>query len=295
MISDNRDSVPGMESQATPLQLEAQITPFPPKCNPARHLDWRWQCVMHLIRYSPSRPFKHEDELVRMVAERVTDERTTPGVHGNDKTYQGIAEACQIADVPTLERDIMEACLLAQQEPAKIAARVRFSPWFIAVYAVLFFDVWGDKKGLWMTGSPSRSAFSLHPDRKLGSAIKMFALTNNSGLLNQALDVVFGLEGTTMADGLPDSESTADQLEFMIRLSLAEYMQPRRSRKRSLKRSFGSWQTKEPEIGIEAPPDAVEDSPDRKRQFLRRARLKKSLRREIQQLREYVHQGTEAS
>ena len=190
----------------------------------------RGGCAYHLAEHATERPIEHEDRVVARVANIFADCRDGRDDMEVTDVHLGIKEAVDIAATASLERDILEARLLAQQYAQDIAARSRFSQYTIAAYGSLYFDV-GGQQGVqrWLGGTPHGMPFMPLLNLTLGGALKMLADRNGSEALEDAIEVVCGLAGPTLRvyrnKLLQDAGSPSDPIEIMLieQLALAHF------------------------------------------------------------------------
>jgi hypothetical protein len=202
-------------------------TPMPPNCDPSKSLGWRLDRAYHLATHAIERPIHDRDPVVELTANFFADCHDGKDDMELTVVHLGIREATEIAADASLERDILAARLLAQQSPAEIAAKSRFSLHTVEAYGLLLFDVAGpERTRMWFSGLPHDMPTIPLMNMTLGGALKTLAVRNGSEALGHAVEVVSGLTGPFLADGLPDTESLDGQKELRIRLDLAKLMLP---------------------------------------------------------------------
>ena len=265
--------------------------PMPPDSGPNRPLTWRLRCAYHLAEHATERPIEHEDRVVARVANIFADCRDGRDDMEVTDVHLGIKEAADIAATHSLERDILEARLLAQQYPFDIAARSRFSQYTIAAYGSLYFDV-GGQQGVqrWLGGTPHGMPFMPLLNLTLGGALKVLADRNGSEALEDAVEVVCGLAGPTLADGLPDTGSLDGQRELRIRLDLAKLILPPL-------REGGCLLDRLLDVPLddEQSSDMTEEEIEETMKILSLVKLSKSMLREIEQLRRHASPAPETT
>jgi hypothetical protein len=123
---------------------------IPRDCDPNRFVDWRWRYAAHLVQHADSQPIQHEDPWVQAAVDFSVAHQHGWKNRELAETDFAIYEALVMWQNGSLIKDLLEARLLAQEEPEKIAQRSHLSELAIMAYAQLMFDVHGrDRKGIW--------------------------------------------------------------------------------------------------------------------------------------------------
>lgn len=116
--------------------------------------DWRWQRALELTRHRPrpARCTKHDDEVIRQTRAYLLAWNKLchddPGSHGHSEQlvarYPGLYFAHRIYSSPDdLIRCLLEARLLAAQDPQEIAEEMKILPATVEWYEQVFFNVSG--------------------------------------------------------------------------------------------------------------------------------------------------------
>ena len=213
---------PGQDPSPSP------IGPLPPDCSPDRFLNWRLRYANHLAEHTTARPIQHEDPWVQVAANTFACQFDGPVEPEPTPVNFAIAEALQLYQSDTLERHVLEARLLVQEEPEEIAQRSRLSLLTITAYAHLVFDVRGvDRKGKWFMQQLRIAGPIQNADiATMGHALKQIACFNTSEDLEDHIDVLCRLDGKTMAEGLPDRVAPEYARELGARQALATPLLP---------------------------------------------------------------------
>jgi len=197
-------------------------------------------------------------------------------------------EALLLSQADTLERHVLEARLLVQEDLEEIAERSRLSLLTITAYAHLMFDVCGvDRKGIWLLQQGQFAGPIQNADIwMVGHTLKQIACINPSEAFETHVDVLCRLDGKTMADGLPDRATPEFARELGIRQALAQPLLPNTRPMRKLMQRFEEAATSNLVAGRtsnEAIDIAVE--------ILSKAKIPVALRKEIRRVRELCSQA----
>ena len=265
--------------------------PLPRDCDPSRHLDWRFRYAVHLVRNSSQRPITHEDPWVQEAINSCV--ACESGWEDREPTIvdQSIAAALELWQKDSLAKHLLEARLLAQENPQEIYERCHLSRLTIYAYLMLLFDVRGrERKGIWFLHPRPTGKVESAEVWQFGFALKQMACFNPSEGLEAHIDVLCRLDGKTMADGIPDRGTPAFARELSIRQKLAAPLLPdtRPTKKlmdrleEAAARDLLSGRTSSESIDL-----AIE--------ILRKAKMPASLRKEIRQVRELCSQAAEVT
>ena len=263
------------------------IGPIPPDCSPDRFLDWRMRYAHHLAQHTAARPIEHEDSWVQMAANVFAHQLDGPTEPKPTPLNLTIGEALKLHQSDTLERHVLDARLLAQEEPEEIARRSRLSPLTICAYSTLLFDVRGrDRKGIWTLAPFSNGVVVDSEVGQFGFALKQTACFKTSEDFEAHLEVLFRLDGKTLADGLPDQATPASARELAIRLTLAKSLLPNTRPTEKLLRRFDEVATRDIVAGR-----ASSETTDLAVQILQKAKIPATLMKEIRRVRELRSQA----
>jgi len=246
---------------------------------------------LHLAQTTDVPPIRHDDPWVEKAANCFVACLDGWGEREPTEVEWDFVGARDIATAESLERDLLEARLIAQEHVDDIAARSRFTSSLITMYQKLFFDVEGDEgRRRWFAGPSISTPFMPLFKMTLGGAFKMLAYRNGSEALEDTVEVVFELAGPTLADGLPDTETLDGQKELRVRLDLAKLMlPPLRNGECLLDRLF------DVPFDDEQPSAMTAEEIEEAVKTLSRAKLPKSVFREIQKLRQYASPAPETA
>ena len=109
--------------------------------NPLRPPDWRYQLALRLVQEARHLSRRHFDPATRAIAEQLGARgRNGPSAAGRVRVDADFNLAMQVHRTPPL-RGVVEALILADQQPSSIAGYVGTSASAIAWYETAFFDV----------------------------------------------------------------------------------------------------------------------------------------------------------
>jgi hypothetical protein len=139
-----------------------------------------------------------------------------------------IKEAFEIYSSDTLVRQVLEGRLLAQQSPGEIASKCTLDQLPVEAYGAVCFDVRGHRRTqVWFR----TNHLSLPPSNslvwRLGAIIKGSILLQGHQGIEDRINVLLGLEGDNLADGLPERTSPEFAKTFLIRQEFAGPLLPR--------------------------------------------------------------------
>ena len=198
-----------------------------------------------------------------------------------------IAAAWELWQEDSLAKHLLEARLLAQEDPEEIYARCHLSQLTICAYLMLLFDVRGrDRKGIWFLHPLSIGKPTGSPVWHFGFALKQFACFHISEDLNDHIDVLCRLDGKTMADGLPDRATAAFGQELAIRQTLAKPLLPNTRPMNELLQRLEEAAVSDLLAGRSS-----SESIDLAIEILRKAKIPVALRKEIRRVRELCVQA----
>jgi len=217
---------------AAPTVYEPSACPLPdlPDCDPSRFVDWRLRRAGIIITLAAPYPLEQEDpwvaetvELLRLCRDGWEDRQPT------DRQL-AIREANDLGQRRDLVKDVLEARMLAQEDPHEIADKMCFAPATIEAYGKLLFDVVGhQRRQVW--GASQFFAFPAQltttPARRLGEFLKTIAILHGPETLEDFLEVLLRFRGRTLVDNLPDRDSPGWPKEIRTRFSIAGQLLPR--------------------------------------------------------------------
>jgi len=201
-----------------------------------------------------------------------------------------MAEMLNLSQMDSLERYVLEARLLVQEDPQEIAERSHLSVLTITAYSELVFDVRGrDRKEKWLVGwlRPAQPT----PDTAvagMGGTLKHMACFGTNENLEEHIQSLYRLDGRTMADGLPDQPASEAARELASRIPLAKSLLPNTAAMEKLLQRFDEASMNDVEAGrqsIETFHIGI--------QILRRAKIPAALRNDIRRVRELRTQAAE--
>ncbi len=277
--------IPPIPESDKPGQDPSPITirSLPPDCSPDRFLDWRLHYANQLAQHTTLRPIQHEDSWVQAAANAFARQLDGRGEPEPTPMYLAIAEVLQLYRSDALERHVLDARLLVQEEPEEIARRSRLPLSTITAYARLVFDVRGvDRKGKWFMrqlrfAGPGRNA-------DIGTVehtLKQIACFNPSETLEAHIDVLCRLDGKTVADGLPERATAALGRELAIRQTLAKPLLPDNRPTEKLLQRFDEAALRDV-LGGRMSSESI----DLVIEILRKAKIPAKLHKEIERLRQ---------
>jgi hypothetical protein len=139
-----------------------------------------------------------------------------------------IKEAFDIYSSDTLVRQVLEGRLLAQQSPGEIASKCSLDRRTIEAYGPVFFDVRGHRRTqVWFRTNHLSLAPRNSLPWRLGSIIKDSILLQGHQGIEDRINVLIGLQGDNLADGLPERKNPKFARVFRIRHEFAGPLLPR--------------------------------------------------------------------
>jgi hypothetical protein len=268
------------DDTAQPTSLAHVI---PTDCDPSRYLDWRLRYAAHLIQNNSQSPITLKDPWVQaaldyLIADRSGWEDRKPNI-----LDVAIAAAQELKQEGSLAKSLLEARLLSQEDPEEICDRCHLSKLTICAYLMLLFDVRGrDRKGIWLLRPLSNGAATDSAIGQFGFALKHLACFKTSEDFEAHVDALCRLEGKTMADGLPDRATPGLIQELTLRLTLANSLLPDTGRTHSLLQRFDTAVMNDVKNG-----QPSDETINLGIEILQKAKIGKSLRAEIEQLRRF--------
>ncbi len=207
-------------------QAEADKS-MPPECNPGEYLDWRIRYAHHLAEHTEKRPIRHTDAWVEHVANFLaTPQEANIGCRPAD-VQLAIRDALDVHSSDSLVREVLEARLLAQQSPGYIAGKCKPDELAIEAYEAVFFNVRGHRRlQVWCRENRPSLPPGYSLVRQLGSVVKRATFTQGPLGINDRIGVLLGLDGETLADGLPVPASPEFPRTFYIRQEFAGPLLP---------------------------------------------------------------------
>ncbi|NQU24229.1 MAG: hypothetical protein HQ567_23350 [Candidatus Nealsonbacteria bacterium] len=260
---------------------------IPRDCDPSRHLDWRFRYASHLVRNSSQRPITHEDPWIQAAVDFCVAHKS--GWEDREPTIVdvSIATALELRQEDSLAKHLLEARLIAQEQPQEIYERCHLSQLTICAYLMLLFDVRGrDRKAIWFSHPRPTGKIESAEVWHFGFALKQFACFHTSEELNDHIDVLCSLDGKTMADGLPDRATAALGQELASRQALAKSLLPDNRPTKELLQRFD-----EAVVGDLLAGRSSSESIDLAIEILRKAKIPAELRKEIRRVRELCSQA----
>ncbi|MBM4089188.1 MAG: hypothetical protein FJ276_07135 [Planctomycetes bacterium] len=190
------------------------------RISPDNHPDWRWQKASRW--YNTGVGTDTDDPWVIRAVAVLWALQARPTVPQLPAELYPTAQAIQLYARDALEKQLLEARLLAQQDDKEIAARCGTTPDVIAAYAALFFDVRGPgRKQVWLAGQFFGGTVPSGCHGQLGDALKQRAFFVGSQAVEELIEVMFTLDGRTVAactaPDLPE-ESLMTRFELAIAL-----------------------------------------------------------------------------
>jgi hypothetical protein len=264
---------------------------IPRDCDPNRHLDWRYRYAVHLVQNSSQHPITHEDPWVQanidycLACDSNWEDRNPTIVD------VAIGTALELWKGDSLAKHLLEARLLAQEQPQAIYGQCHLSLGTICSYLMLMFDVRGrDRKGIWFLHPSSAGKIAGSKVWHFGFALKQYACRQTTEDIEDHIEVLCRLDGPTMADGLPARTEPAFGQELLIRQTLAE---PLLSDTRPVKKLMDRFQ--EAAIRDLQHGRSSSESFDLGVEILQKAKIPAALRKEIQRERELCSQAAEVT
>ena len=262
---------------------------LPPSCNPKLFIDWRLRYASHLARHTRSRPIRHSDPWVETAANAFARQHDEQGPLEPIPANIAFSNALSIYRTDSLEHEILDARLVALQEPKEIAQRCRLSELDVTAYSQLAFDVRGaDRKYV----RPLIEVHIVHghnPDvRRIGHILRGIALLDSSETLEATISALGRLDGKTMADGLPARTEPEFAHELAIRRTLAKPLLPNTRQINELMERFEEVAAADTNVGRTSG-----ESVDLTIEILRKAKIPVALQKEIR--REHESRSQEAA
>ena len=213
----------GASHQREPTQPAIKLEPFPPGCDPNQLLDWRFRVAGQLAEEADGQPPSHENVWIEEAARYLY-----AALHGDrdftpSSRQRHFVKALDLCKRGALVRAILQARLLAGQTIEEIANKCTIDRLTIAAYATLLFDV----------SEPQRAASWFQSWRELlprtdtkvwmvAMTVLKIAFSGDPKTLEDTVDVLCGLVGPTMGDGLPGRDAPEFLQVFGIRGAIAE-------------------------------------------------------------------------
>jgi len=200
--------------------MTMQVNTHTSRISPDSHPDWRWQKASRW--YNTGVGGDTDDPWVIGAVAVLLAVQTRSTVPQLPAELHPTVQAIQLHARDALEKQLLEARLLAQQDDQEIAARCGTTPDLIAAYAALFFDVRGPgRKQVWLAGQFFGGTVPSGCHGQLGDALKQRAFFVGSQAVEELIEVMFTLDGRTVAactaPDLPE-ESLMTRFELAIAL-----------------------------------------------------------------------------
>jgi hypothetical protein len=198
-----------------------------------------------------------------------------------------IKSAFDVYSSDTLVRQALEGRLLAQQSPKEIAGKGSLDQLTIAAYGAVFFDVRGHPRTqVWFR----TNHLSLPPSNslvwRLGSIIKGSILLQGHQGIEDRVNVLLGLDGDNLADGLPERTSPEYAKTFLIRQEFAGPLLPRTRTASRLYDRFRQAAAADLTAG-----HSSDEAVSAGIEVLRRAKFPVALKKQLKQLRRHCVTG----
>ena len=269
--------------QRGPTQAALALDPFPAGCDPNRLLDWGLHMAGQLAKEADGQPPSHEEPWIEEAARYLYAALHSDQNFILSPNQKHFLQALDLPGRGALVRAALQARLLAGQTIEEIASKCTIDRLTIAAYATLLFDV----------SEPQRAASWIQHWRELllktdtkvwtvATKVLKSAFSGGAKALDNTVDVLCDLVGPTMADGLPDRDTPGFPLAFGIRGEIAEIVLRPSNANAKLMEQFHQARRSEP-LGSPMSEEAV----DIGLKILRKARIPRDLRQEIQELREF--------
>jgi hypothetical protein len=263
------------------------IESIPPDCNPEQYLDWRFRYAYHLVTESNDEPAKHEDAWLGHAVDFLKLCQDGNGSREPTDVDFAINGAHDIQMSDTLVRQVLEGRLLAQQSPREIANKCNLDQLTIEAYGAVFFDVRGHRRTqVWFRTNHLARPPSKARVWQLGSIIKGSILLQGHQGIEDRIDVILGLDGSNLADGLPERTSPEFAKTFHIRQEFAGPLLPRSRTASRLYDQFRQAAAADLTAGHSSA-EAVSAGLE----VLRRAKITVALRKQLTQLRKHCNAG----